>query len=161
MIFIEPVPKTIHYEAVESGDIAQKLGLDAPSNEIPPCGSLPGGNYFAVARSHKRKYYLYFTKEDYIAYFMNHYFSVKNTYKDREMRPYLIQYKGMPIEALVKFPRLAAIDTQPHEIICAVISKLPHLKLVDMGLSGLFICRRDEYYGIVASMEELLAKLTL
>lgn len=59
------------------------------------------------------------------------------------MRPYLIQQKGMPVGALMKFPRLSAINTQADEITNAANSKLCHWNVVDKRLWGIFISRRD------------------
>ncbi|VUZ44915.1 unnamed protein product, partial [Hymenolepis diminuta] len=144
------VPNTIHFEIVCGEDIARKLGLNRSARQPPACGSLSDKQYFATATSRRSQYRLFRTKVEYIAYFLNYYFSIDNTIQDRRMRPNLLKYKGMPVKDLMNFSRLEAVNTRSEEIINAVNSKLPHLNVVEVESLGLCICRRDEYYGINA-----------
>ncbi|VDN99930.1 unnamed protein product [Rodentolepis nana] len=148
MAGVDVVPSSIRYELVESKVIAERLGYDVLPDNFRESGSLPGGNYFAVAGFKKTHYYLYPSKEDFIAYFLNHYFDINFVSQNRRMRPYLIRFRGVPVRTFTDYPRLASVGAQPQEIISAVISKLPHLKIVHMAYCGIFISRRDEYYGI-------------
>ncbi|KAM3180917.1 hypothetical protein ACTXT7_015377 [Hymenolepis weldensis] len=148
------VPNTIHFEIVCSEDIARKLGLDLSKRQPPACGSLSDKQYFATATSRRSQYRLFHTKVEYIAYFF-----IDNTIQDRRMRPNLLQYKGMPVVDLMNFSRLGAVNTKSDEIVNAVNSKLPHLNVVEIESLGLCICRRDEYYGINATLKELLGRM--
>lgn len=60
------------------------------------------------------------------------------------MRPYLLKYRAVPVDILLEFPRLKAINTQADEVSDAVTSKLPELEQVEMKPQGFVIRRRDQ-----------------
>nr|CDS26834.1 hypothetical protein HmN_000700900 [Hymenolepis microstoma] len=152
-------PNDFHFLLLSDIDMSRLLGCNPLLQSVPVCGSLWNRMYYAAANARRSYYRLFLNKMEYIAYFLNYYFSYNNTIQDKRMRPFLLEYSGMPICELLNFRRLAKVRTSPWEIDKAVKKRLPHLKVVGRRSGGIFVCRKDEYYAIDATIEDLMARM--
>ncbi|VDN98989.1 unnamed protein product [Rodentolepis nana] len=151
-------PNNFNFTLLDEGEMRRLLGYESKSKRLPICGTL-GKKCYATANEGGSLYRLFPSRMEYIAYFLNYYFSSDNTIQDRRMRPALIEYSGLSVVELLDFGRLRLVNTQLWEIISAITTRLPHLKFDINKSVGLYVCRKDKYYAIDATIEELLARV--
>ncbi|CAH8448879.1 unnamed protein product [Schistosoma curassoni] len=134
------------YQIVTYEELEKLLPEPKPSGRVE-LGLLPNGCAYAPKTASRENYLLFASKYSYILYFTHHYFSRENLCRDQTFLNMLVDRLILPIEKLVKAPRLAALNTTHEEVEKALLgSKIVCVEDMNAGMRG--VRRIDGYPGL-------------
>ncbi|CAL8078713.1 unnamed protein product [Calicophoron daubneyi] len=140
------------YQIITYDELEKMLPEPKPAGRIE-LGMLPNGSAYAPKTATRENYLLFPSKFSYILYFTHHYFSRENLSRDHTFLNMLVNRLVLPLDKLIKAPRLAALSTTLEEIEQA-LEKSKIVCLEDMG-GGVRGVRRIDGYPAFALAEEL------
>ncbi|KAK4472466.1 hypothetical protein MN116_003716 [Schistosoma mekongi] len=134
------------YQIVTYEELEKLLPEPKPSGRVE-LGLLPNGCAYAPKTASRENYLLFASKYSYILYFTHHYFSRENLCRDQTFLNMLVDRLILPIEKLIKAPRLAALNTTHEEVEQALLgSKIVCIEDMNAGMRG--VRRIDGYPGL-------------
>ncbi|CAH8446047.1 unnamed protein product [Heterobilharzia americana] len=134
------------YQIVTYEELEKLLPEPKPTGRVE-LGLLPNGCAYAPKTASRENYLLFASKYSYILYFTHHYFSRENLCRDQTFLNMLVDRLILPIEKLIKAPRLAALNTTHEEVEQALLgSKIVCVEDMNAGMRG--VRRIDGYPGL-------------
>ncbi|TPP57670.1 hypothetical protein FGIG_08191 [Fasciola gigantica] len=136
-----------HDHHIITHDELEKLMPDPKPDGRIEVGLLPDGSAYAPKTG--ENYLLFPSKSSYILYFTHHYFSRENLSRDVPLLSRMINRMVLPLDELIKAPRLTALGTTPEEVQQALTkSKIVCVEDLGNGLRGV---RRIDGFPAVSS----------
>ncbi|VUZ44922.1 unnamed protein product [Hymenolepis diminuta] len=153
--FAPSPPANEPFTYVSLDDLKALLPPDQQDEKIET-GLLPDGRAYAPRSARRDRYCLFTGKIPYILYFTQYYFSRENIDRDGIFRGLMDDNYSIPLEQVIKAPRLASVNTTTEELKTAIETGSDLLVIVSSpdGISSLK--RKDNYPGPSSGASSLL-----
>ncbi|VDP76573.1 unnamed protein product [Echinostoma caproni] len=139
-------PPEHDHQIITYDDLEKLLPNPKPTGRVE-VGVLPDGSAYAPKTG--ENYLLFPSKSSYILYFTHHYFSRENLSRDVPLLSRMINQMTLPLDKLIKAPRLVALNTTPEEVEQALIkSKVVCIEDLGNGVRGV---RRIDGFPAIGS----------
>ncbi|VDL19399.1 unnamed protein product [Hymenolepis diminuta] len=135
-------PRLPEFRKVPAEIIYRRVGA------LPQYGSCPDDRYFAMDETDGRQYFLFESKNDFIGYYLNKYFSRENISTDPEIRFSFIEHGGMLLSQIPHYKAFYWIDADYEDVKAAVPMKCAELETFQREPYGTFVRRKDGFIGI-------------